>query len=130
MTANGVLQLLLYMVVLLALVKPLGWFMARVYMGKPCGLDRVLGPVERLIYRLSGIKASEEMGWKRYTGAVMLFSADQRLPLAPRDSEARWRTLVGGKLEVHPTHGDHFAVLAEANLARVADSLRAALSSG
>ncbi len=75
MTANGVLQLALYMVVLLALVKPLGWFMARVYQGKPCGLDRVLGPVERLIYRGAGVRRDEEMGWKAYAAAVMLFSA-------------------------------------------------------
>lgn len=75
MIGNGVLQLVLYLVVLLALVKPLGWFMARVYEGKPCGLDRILGPIERLTYRLSGIKSTEEMGWKRYTGAVMMFSA-------------------------------------------------------
>jgi K+-transporting ATPase ATPase A chain len=75
MTGNGVLQLLLYLVVLLALVKPLGWFMARVYMNKPCGLDRLLGPIERLLYRVAGINPSEEMGWKRYAGALMLFSA-------------------------------------------------------
>jgi K+-transporting ATPase ATPase A chain len=74
MTANGVLQLLLYMAVLLALVKPLGWFMARVYQGKPCGLDRVLGPVERFIYRLAGVRPEHEMGWKSYAAAVMLFS--------------------------------------------------------
>ncbi len=74
MTVNGVLQLLLYLVVLLALVKPLGWFMARVYQNKPCGLDKVLGPVERLIYRLAGVKPESEMGWKAYAAAVMIFS--------------------------------------------------------
>ncbi len=75
MSTNGVLQILLYIAVLLALAKPLGWFMARVYQGKPCGLDRVLGPVERLIYRLAGVKADREMGWKLYAAAVMIFSA-------------------------------------------------------
>jgi K+-transporting ATPase ATPase A chain len=74
MTLNGVLQLLLYLVVLIALVKPLGWFMARVYQGKPCGLDRVLGPVERMIYRLAGITADQEQGWKAYTLACLLFN--------------------------------------------------------
>ncbi len=44
MTANGFLQIGFYLVVLLALAKPLGGYMARVYEGKPCGLDRVLGP--------------------------------------------------------------------------------------
>ena len=74
MTLNGVFQLSLYMIVLIALAKPLGWFMARVYEGKPCGLDRVLGPIERLFYRLAGVRADGEMGWKRYTLAVMVFN--------------------------------------------------------
>ncbi|CAG0953711.1 Potassium-transporting ATPase potassium-binding subunit [Phycisphaerales bacterium] len=74
MTLNAVLQLVLYLAVLLVLVKPLGWFMARVYRGKPCGLDRVLGPIERLIYRIAGVKPEGEMGWKAYAAAVMLFS--------------------------------------------------------
>ncbi len=55
MTGNMQLQMVLYLLILLALVKPLGWYMARVFEGKPCGLDRVLGPVERLIYRASGV---------------------------------------------------------------------------
>jgi K+-transporting ATPase ATPase A chain len=74
MTISGVLQLVLYLGVLLALVKPLGWFMARVYQNKPCGLDRVLGPVERLIYRVAGVKPEAETGWKTYTGAALVFS--------------------------------------------------------
>jgi potassium-transporting ATPase potassium-binding subunit len=75
MTGNDILQLFLYFGVLLLLAKPLGVYMARVYEGQPSGLDRVLGPVERLFYRLCGIKPEEEMGWKKYTGAVLLFSA-------------------------------------------------------
>lgn len=75
MTLNGVLQLMLYLVALIALAKPLGWFMARVYEGKPCGLDRVLGPIERLFYRLAGVRADVEMGWKSYAVATLLFNA-------------------------------------------------------
>ncbi len=75
MTANGVLQIVLYMVVLIALAKPLGAYMALVYEGKPCGLDRVLGPFERLLYRLTGVKPEEEMGWRTYALAMLLFSA-------------------------------------------------------
>jgi K+-transporting ATPase ATPase A chain len=74
MTLNGYFQLGLYIVVLLALAKPLGGFMARVYMGQPSGLDRVLGPLERLIYRLCGVRAEEEMGWKTYAIAMLLFN--------------------------------------------------------
>src|SRR5262249_52143316 len=74
MTLNGYIQLGLYLVVLLALAKPLGGFMARVYMGQPSGLDRVLGPLERLTYRLCGVRAEEEMGWKTYAIAMLLFN--------------------------------------------------------
>src|SRR5712692_6956180 len=74
MTTNGILQLLLYMVVLLALAKPLGAYMARVFENRPIGLDRVLGPIERMIYRCCGIRATDEMGWKTYTVAMLLFN--------------------------------------------------------
>lgn len=75
MTMSASIQVALFLAVLAALVKPLGWFMARVYQGQPCGLDRVLGPVERLIYRAAGTGPGDEMTWKRYAGAVMMFSA-------------------------------------------------------
>ncbi|CBE67492.1 MAG: potassium-transporting ATPase subunit KdpA [Candidatus Methylomirabilis oxygeniifera] len=74
MTANGYAQLGLYMVVLLALAKPLGAYMARVYEGRPFGLDRLLGPFERWIYRLSGIRADDEMRWQTYARAMLLFN--------------------------------------------------------
>jgi K+-transporting ATPase ATPase A chain len=74
MTFNGYIQLALYLVVLLALAKPLGGFMARVYTGQPSALDRVFGPLERLIYRLCGVHAEEEMGWKTYAIAMLLFN--------------------------------------------------------
>ena len=67
-------QLILYMVVLIALAKPLGTFMARVYQGERTFLDPVFGPVERLIYRLCGVRPDEEMNWKVYAIAVMLFN--------------------------------------------------------
>jgi K+-transporting ATPase ATPase A chain len=75
MTSNDILQIFLFFGVLLLLAKPLGVYMARVYEGKPSGLSRVLGPVERLFYRMCGIKPDEEMSWKKYTGSVLLFSA-------------------------------------------------------
>ncbi len=67
-------QLIFYMVVLLALAKPLGSFMAKVYQGERTFLDRVLGPIERFIYRLSSVKPDEDMNWKTYAIAVMLFN--------------------------------------------------------
>jgi K+-transporting ATPase ATPase A chain len=75
MTNNELVQIGLYFVVLLALAKPLGWYMARVYEGQPCGLDRVVGPLERLVYRLCGVRQTEEMDWKTYGIAMLLFNA-------------------------------------------------------
>jgi K+-transporting ATPase ATPase A chain len=74
MTANGIFQLVFYLVVLLALAKPLGGYMARVYENKHVALDRVLGPVERLIYRLCGVRITDEQGWKQYAIAMLLFN--------------------------------------------------------
>ena len=74
MTANGIFQLVFYVVVLLALAKPLGAYMARVYEGRPIVLGRILGWLERLIYGLCGVRPTEEMGWKPYAIAMLLFN--------------------------------------------------------
>ncbi|NLF78772.1 MAG: potassium-transporting ATPase subunit KdpA [Chloroflexi bacterium] len=74
MTANGLLQIGLYMAIVLALAKPLGWTMARIYEGQTVGLERILGPFERLLYRLAGVRPEHEMNWKAYAGAVLLFN--------------------------------------------------------
>jgi K+-transporting ATPase ATPase A chain len=55
MTANGWFQIGLYLLILLAITKPMGMFMARVFAGEKTFLDPVLRPVERLLYRLTGI---------------------------------------------------------------------------
>lgn len=75
MTANAWIQLVLYLGVLVALAKPLGAFMARVYEGKPCGLDRWLGWCERGVYRLAGVDPQQEMGWRQYAIAALVFNA-------------------------------------------------------
>jgi K+-transporting ATPase ATPase A chain len=81
MTARAVFQLAFYFIVLVALVKPLGGYMARVYAGERPLLSGLLGPVERLCYRIAGLKRAangngyEEMGWKQYAIAVLLFNA-------------------------------------------------------
>jgi K+-transporting ATPase ATPase A chain len=67
--------LAIYFAALLLLVRPLGLYMARVYQGQPCGLERVFGWLERGIYRVAGVDPTQEMGWRRYTEAVLLFSA-------------------------------------------------------
>ena len=74
MTLNGYLQLGLYVAAVLALAKPLGWYMAEVYAGKTW-LQRKLAGGERWLYQLCGIDPEEEMTWQRYSLAVLLFSA-------------------------------------------------------
>jgi K+-transporting ATPase ATPase A chain len=74
MTLNGYFQLVFYLAVLIALAKPLGTYMARVFDGPPMWLDRVFGPVERLIYRVCGIDPERGMTWKTYAVAMMLFN--------------------------------------------------------
>ncbi len=68
------LQIVLYFVVLLALVKPLGSYMARVYQGQRTVLHPLMAPVERLIYRAGGIRPEAEMTWKQYACSVLLFN--------------------------------------------------------
>ncbi|KHK02369.1 potassium-transporting ATPase subunit KdpA [Desulfovibrio sp. TomC] len=74
MTSNAILQIVLYMALLLGLAWPLGAYMARVYTDRPCGLDRLLGPVERLLYRLCGLDPEKEMDWKGYAVALLVFT--------------------------------------------------------
>lgn len=74
MTSNAVLQLGLFAVALLACVKPLGLFMADVYMGRPTLLDRLLRPLERFLYRVTGIDSQHEMTWKQYASSLLTFS--------------------------------------------------------
>jgi K+-transporting ATPase ATPase A chain len=74
MNANNIIQSIFYLAVLLLTVKPLGIYMARIYEGKPVGLNVWFAPIERLIYRLSAIKPDVSMAWKTYAVAVMLFN--------------------------------------------------------
>jgi len=74
MTGPGLLQIGVYLLVLLALVKPLGGYMAHVYEGRPTVLGRLLRPLERLVYRVCGVRPDEGMTWKRYAIAMLLFN--------------------------------------------------------
>jgi potassium-transporting ATPase potassium-binding subunit len=110
-TISGWMQLLFYILLLLVLAKPLGIYMARVFEGQKTFLDPLLRPVERFIYHVSGVKAGEEMDWKVYAIAMILFNgigllvvyALQRLqgflPLNPQGFDAvspgsSWNTAV------------------------------------
>jgi K+-transporting ATPase ATPase A chain len=75
MTANGWLQFAIYSVILLVTVRPVGIFISRVIEGERTWLDPVLRPCERLIYKLCGVNADDEMSWRQYTWALLGFSA-------------------------------------------------------
>jgi potassium-transporting ATPase potassium-binding subunit len=68
------LQIGLYLLVLLLLVKPLGAYMKRVYQGESVFLTPATGPVERFIYRIARIRSDEEMDWKTYAVVMLLFN--------------------------------------------------------
>ncbi len=74
MTMSGWLQIGLYLSLLLLLIKPLGGFMARVYEGQRTLLDPLLRPIERLIYRATGVRADAEMDWRTYGTAMLMFN--------------------------------------------------------
>ena len=75
MTANGLAQIGVYFAILLAAAWPLGEYMARVYQMRTTPLDRLLGPMERALYRLFGVHPTSEMTWRTYAVAVLVFSA-------------------------------------------------------
>src|SRR5712672_3251319 len=74
MTFNGWLQIALYCVVIVLLVKPFGGYMTRVFTGERTFLSPALGPVERLFYRLSGVDEKSDQNWLTYAVAMLLFS--------------------------------------------------------
>jgi K+-transporting ATPase ATPase A chain len=74
MNSHDWLQVAVFLVALVALTPVLGGWMARVFAGEKHFLSRLTGPVERLIYRLAGVRPEEEMTWQRYTVALLLFN--------------------------------------------------------
>jgi K+-transporting ATPase ATPase A chain len=75
MSIPGLLQVALYILLILALTRPLGLHLWRVFSGERTVLDRVVGPPERLIYRLTGVDPEAEQGWVGYAFALLIFSA-------------------------------------------------------
>jgi len=74
MTPNGWLQILLFLAVVLTVTAPLGRFLTRVFNREPTWLDPICRPVERLIYRATGVDERHEMRWTEYAGAMLSFS--------------------------------------------------------
>ncbi len=74
MTWNGWLQILVFFGIILVITKPLGVYMARVFERERTFADRLFGPIERLLYRITGVDESHEMHWTEYGIAMLLFS--------------------------------------------------------
>ena len=74
MTNNGWFQIIFFLLVVLAITKPLGMFMTRVFNREKTFLDPLLRPIEKLVYRLTGVDETKEMPWTEYAGAMLMFS--------------------------------------------------------
>ncbi len=100
MSLNGWLQILVFSLVILAVTKPLGIYMFRVFEGEERPWPRIFGPCERALYRLCGVDPRAEQSWQEYSVALLVFSAmgvlvtygferlQQVLPLNPQGFDA------------------------------------------
>ncbi len=110
-TFNGIAQIAVYFAILLLITKPVGLYLTAVFNGGHTWLDPVLRPVERVLYRISGVREDQEQDWKIYTVAMLIFSVagllltyiverlQDRLPLNPAGQSAvnpllAWNTAV------------------------------------
>jgi K+-transporting ATPase ATPase A chain len=81
MTTNGWMQIAVFLALILTITKPLGVFMARVFSGEKTFLDFALRPLERLLYRVTGVDETREMRWTEYATTMLLFSGASMLLL-------------------------------------------------
>src|SRR5471030_1046182 len=90
MTANGWLQIFAFFLVIFLITKPLGGFIARVFNRERSFLDPVLRPLEKVLYRLTSVDESHEMGWMEYGVAMLLFSAVSMALLYAMQRTQQW----------------------------------------
>ncbi|MFY9647089.1 MAG: potassium-transporting ATPase subunit KdpA, partial [Terriglobales bacterium] len=90
MTTNGWMQIGVFLALILAITKPLGVFMAKVFSGERTFLDPVLRPVERLLYRVTGVDEEHEMRWTEYAFTMLLFSGVSMLVLYLIERVQQW----------------------------------------
>jgi potassium-transporting ATPase potassium-binding subunit len=93
MTVNGWFQILLFLVLIFAVTKPMGIFMARVFNRERTFLDPIARPVERLLYRLTGVDENHEMRWTEYALAMLMFSGVSMLLLYLIERVQQWLPL-------------------------------------
>ena len=94
MTANGWLQIIVFLMAVLAVTPLLGGFMARVFAREKTWLDPVLRPIERLIYRATGVDERREMRWTEYAIAILMFSVVSMLGMTSQrePAPAAWKS--------------------------------------
>src|SRR5579864_3486929 len=107
MTVSGWLQIFVFLALIFAVTKPLGIFMTRVFAGERTFLNPVLRPIERLLYRVTGVDEAHEMGWVEYATAMLLFSGVSMLVLY----------LIQRIQGVSPFNPQHFVAVNPAHLA-------------
>jgi K+-transporting ATPase ATPase A chain len=90
MTTNGWMQIFVFLALILAITKPLGVFMARVFSRERTFLDPMLRPVERLLYRVTGVDEEREMRWTEYAVSMLLFSGASMLLLYLIERVQQW----------------------------------------
>ena len=90
MTVNGWFQILLFLVLIFAVTKPLGIFMARIFNRERTFLDPIARPLERLLYRVTGVDENHEMRWTEYAAAMLLFSGVSMLFLYLIERVQQW----------------------------------------
>jgi len=90
MTTNGWMQIFVFLVLILAITKPLGVFMAKVFSRERTFLDPALRPIERLLYRVTGVDEEHEMRWTEYAFAMLLFSGASMLLLYLIERVQQW----------------------------------------
>src|SRR6202171_1770510 len=90
MTANGWLQMFLYLAVIFLITKPIGIFLTRVFNREKTFLDPLLRPLEKLVYRLTGVNEEREMRWTEYTNAMLLFSGVSMALLYLMERTQKW----------------------------------------
>src|SRR5438309_6985432 len=90
MTANGWFQIGLYLYVMFLVTKPLGVFMTRVFNREKTFLDPILGPIEKLVYRMTGVDEKRQMRWTEYAVAMLLFSGVSMVLLYLIERTQKW----------------------------------------
>jgi len=93
MTGNGWIQIFVFLALIFAVTKPLGVFMARVFNRERTFLDPLARPVERFLYRVTGVDENREMRWTEYAAAMLMFSGVSMLLLYLIERVQQWLPL-------------------------------------